>query len=139
MPPHRKVRTIVIRTLRQLLFGATSLNTRHPQPRRFLPTAAFYDKAGAIGSPLPSPTGSSFGDDAYTLTGYGELSSESAFMLPPSPTQTIKYRYRAYRPKLARLRKQRSSASKSSLKTKSSAYHPSVRPPFLFLVPSRRG
>ncbi|OJT06274.1 hypothetical protein TRAPUB_2854 [Trametes pubescens] len=97
----------------------------HRKPRRFLPTAAFYDKAGAIGSPLPSPTGSSFGDDAYTLTGYGELSSESAFMLPPSPTQTIKYRYRAYRPKLARLRKQRSSASKSSLKTKSSAYHPS--------------
>ena len=41
-------------------------------------------------------------DEEYTLTGYGELSAEAAFTLPPSPTQTIKYRYRAYRPKLAR-------------------------------------
>ncbi|KAH9856745.1 hypothetical protein C2E23DRAFT_882061 [Lenzites betulinus] len=113
------------------------------KPRRFLSNAAFYDKAGAIadgGSPQPSPTASSFfwdgagpfggaadkgaeSDEEYTLTGYGEMSSESAFTLPPSPTQTIKYRYRAYRPKLARLRKQRSSASKGPLKTKSSAYH----------------
>ncbi|KAI0827677.1 hypothetical protein BC628DRAFT_1418296 [Trametes gibbosa] len=117
----------------------------HRKPRRFLSDNAFYDKAGAIadgGSPPVSPTSSSFfwegagpiggavdkgaeSDDEYTLTGYGEMSSESAFMLPPSPTQTIKYRYRAYRPKLARLRKQRSSASKGGLKTKSNAYHSS--------------
>ncbi|KAI0667111.1 hypothetical protein C8Q78DRAFT_1056590 [Trametes maxima] len=111
----------------------------HRKPRRFLTTASFYDSAGAIadGSPQPSPTASSFfwdgtgsgmnvdrgadSDDEYTLTGYGELSSEAAFMLPPSPTQTIKYRYRAYRPKLARLRKLRSSASKAPLKAKSGA------------------
>ncbi|KAI0366713.1 hypothetical protein BV20DRAFT_1055377 [Pilatotrama ljubarskyi] len=129
----------------------------HRKPRRFLTTtSSFYDSAGAIadyvGSPLPSPTttsgfnypwnarrlsvdnskgGESDGEDEYTLTGYGELSTEDAFMLPPSPTQTIKYRYRAYRPKLARLRgKYRSSLSASKgplLKTtgKSGASRPS--------------
>ncbi|KAI0359217.1 hypothetical protein OH77DRAFT_1586852 [Trametes cingulata] len=127
----------------------------HRKPRRFLTTASsFYDSAGAIadcvGTPLPSPTttsgfnfpwnarrmsvdqpkgGESDGEDEYTLTGYGELSTEDAFMLPPSPTQTIKYRYRAYRPKLARLRgKYRSSASKGPLQKttgKSSTARPS--------------
>ena len=67
-------------------------------------------------------------DDEYTLTGYGEMSTEGAFTLPPSPTQTIKYRYRAYRPKLARLarKKNRTTANGTPLKTKSSAYHTSV-------------
>ncbi|KAI9061453.1 hypothetical protein FKP32DRAFT_945855 [Trametes sanguinea] len=120
----------------------------HRKPRRFLAAASFYDKSGAIadGSPQPSPTASTFfydpyggagpmdmvvdraaesgdEDDEYTLTGYGEMSAEDGFMLPPSPTQTIKYRYRAYRPKLARLRKIRSSASKGPLKTKAGAHH----------------
>ncbi|KAI8978220.1 hypothetical protein BD414DRAFT_466245 [Trametes punicea] len=120
----------------------------HRKPRRILATTTFYDKAGAIadGSPQPSPTASTFwegnarvgvgmnvvdkgteSDDEYTLTGFGEMSTEDAFMLPPSPTQTIKYRYRAYRPKLARLRKHRSSASKGPLKAKASAHRSSVR------------
>ncbi|OSC98412.1 hypothetical protein PYCCODRAFT_1523042 [Trametes coccinea BRFM310] len=125
----------------------------HRKPRRFLTTASFYDKSGAIadGSPQPSPTASTFfwdaygqagagpmdvvvdrgaesdDDDEYTLTGYGEMSTEDGFMLPPSPTQTIKYRYRAYRPKLARLRKIRSSASKGPLKVKAAGHHSSVR------------
>ncbi|KAL7277573.1 hypothetical protein ACG7TL_008498 [Trametes sanguinea] len=122
----------------------------HRKPRRFLTSASFYDKSGAIadGSPQPSPTASTFfwdaygqggagpmdvvvdrgaesDDDEYTLTGYGEMSIEDGFMLPPSPTQTIKYRYRAYRPKLARLRKIRSSASKGPLKMKAAGHHSS--------------
>ncbi|CDO72609.1 hypothetical protein BN946_scf184985.g28 [Trametes cinnabarina] len=119
----------------------------HRKPRRYLTTASFYDKAGAIadGSPQPSPTAATFfwnggagrgalevvdkgadsDDDEYTLTGYGEMSTDDAFMLPPSPTQTIKYRYRAYRPKLARLRKVRSSASKGPLKMKAGGHHSS--------------
>ncbi|KAI0801451.1 hypothetical protein C8Q74DRAFT_1242151 [Fomes fomentarius] len=67
-------------------------------------------------------------DDEYTLTGYGEMSTDGLFTLPPSPTQTIKYRYRAYRPKLARIgRKHRTAAAngRTPLKTKSSAYHTS--------------
>ncbi|KAI0629706.1 hypothetical protein C8Q77DRAFT_1161272 [Trametes polyzona] len=128
----------------------------HRKPRRFLPTTSFYDKAGAIadGSPPSSPTTSSFGmdgmddDAAYTLTAYGELSTtaERAFMLPPSPTQTIKYRYRAYRPKLARLagRKHRSSASASVLnggplkgKGKSSADYASILNAYLSGTPGQ--
>ncbi|KAI0746603.1 hypothetical protein C8Q80DRAFT_1271471 [Daedaleopsis nitida] len=115
--------------------------------RTALLTGSFYDKSGAINDGLPSPTvarnpdrdfdfyastisqdaGGAGSDDEYTLTGYGELSTEDAFMLPPSPTQTIKYRYRAYRPKLARIgKKYRMSANgRTPLKTKSSAYHPS--------------
>ena len=42
------------------------------------------------------------GDGGYTLTAKGELSPADAFTLPPSPTQTLKHRYRVYRPKLAR-------------------------------------
>ncbi|RPD64587.1 hypothetical protein L226DRAFT_529035 [Lentinus tigrinus ALCF2SS1-7] len=115
-------------------------------------TGSFYDKSGAINDGLPSPTATSFrdrhrdfdrymddmrggaaedngadSDDEYTLTGYGEMSTDDPFTLPPSPTQTIKYRYRAYRPKLAKLgKKYRTAANgRTPLKTKSSAYHPS--------------
>ncbi|KAI0706263.1 hypothetical protein C8T65DRAFT_652151 [Cerioporus squamosus] len=115
-------------------------------------TGSFYDKSGAIADGLPSPTTTSFrdrgrdfdvdmgagkggagedkgadSDDEYTLTGYGEMSTDDPFTLPPSPTQTIKYRYRAYRPKLAKLgKKYRTAANgRTPLKTKSSAYHPS--------------
>ncbi|KAH9923152.1 uncharacterized protein BXZ73DRAFT_9991, partial [Epithele typhae] len=66
------------------------------------------------------------GDEGYTLTGYGELSSDEPFTLPPSPTQTIKYRYCAFRPKakLARLgSKSARSRALAGLKTSSSAYH----------------
>ncbi len=137
-----------------------------PQPqalarRTALLTASFYDRSGAIGDGLPSPTTSTpsrrnpdrdfdldcgyntpsarmgargrgrsgdDSDDEYTLTGYGEMSTDELFTLPPSPTQTIKYRYRAYRPKLARIgRKHRTAANgRTPLKTKSSAYHTSV-------------
>lgn len=137
-----------------------------PQPqalarRTALLTASFYDRSGAIGDGLPSPTtstpsrrnpdrdfdldcgyntpsprvgargrgrSSDDSDDEYTLTGYGEMSTDELFTLPPSPTQTIKYRYRAYRPKLARIgRKHRTAANgRTPLKTKSSAYHTSV-------------
>lgn len=78
-------------------------------------------------------------DDEYTLTGYGEMSTDDQFMLPPSPTQTIKYRYRAYRPKLARLgKKYRNAANgRTPLKTKSSAYHPSVSHSIYTLTASR--
>ncbi|RDX46728.1 hypothetical protein OH76DRAFT_1419980 [Lentinus brumalis] len=112
-------------------------------------SGSFYDKSGAIGDELPSPTTTSFrdreygmgragagawedtgadSDDEYCLTGYGEMSTtEYLFGLPPSPTQTIKYRYRAYRPKLAKLGKKYRTAAdgRTPLKTKSSAYHPS--------------
>ena len=83
-------------------------------------------------------------DDEYTLTGYGEMSTDDQFMLPPSPTQTIKYRYRAYRPKLARLgKKYRNAANgRTPLKTKSSAYHAasdyaSILGPYLSGFPGR--
>ncbi|TBU40712.1 hypothetical protein BD309DRAFT_966837 [Dichomitus squalens] len=111
-------------------------------------TGSFYDKSGAIGeSALPSPTTTGFrdrdrdadmmsettstrggddSDDEYCLTGYGEMSTDEPFTLPPSPTQTIKYRYRAYRPKLARIsKKYRAAANGGTGKTKSSAYHKS--------------
>ncbi|RDX46726.1 hypothetical protein OH76DRAFT_813156 [Lentinus brumalis] len=111
-------------------------------------TGSFYDKSGSIGDGQPSPTVTSFrersfdmgsgkggatedtgadSDDEYCLTGYGEMSTDGPFTLPPSPTQTIKYRYRAYRPKLAKLGKKYRTAAdgRTPLKTKSSAYHAS--------------
>ena len=129
-------------------------------------TGSFYDKSGAIGeSALPSPTATSFrerardvdmmsdtastrgggagdddSDDEYCLTGYGEMSTDEPFTLPPSPTQTIKYRYRAYRPKLARIHKKyRAAANGGTGKTKSSAYHKSVSVSRPHLPPSGHG
>ena len=79
-------------------------------------------------------------DDEYCLTGYGEMSTDEPFTLPPSPTQTIKYRYRAYRPKLARIHKKyRAAANGGTGKTKSSAYHKSVSVSRPCLAPSGHG
>ena len=112
-------------------------------------TGSFYDKSGAIAdSTVASPAATSVrdadmadatsnrggngrgggvdSDDECCLSGYGELSSDAMFMLPPSPTQTIQYRYPAYRTKLAKMNKKRHVAAGGTGKTKSSAYHKSV-------------
>ena len=109
-------------------------------------TGSFYDKSGAIAdSTVASPAATSVrdadmadatssrggngrgggddSDDECCLSGYGELSSDAMFMLPPSPTQTIQYRYPAYRTKLAKMNKKRHVAAGGTGKTKSSAYH----------------
>ncbi|KAI0764373.1 hypothetical protein BD413DRAFT_615819 [Trametes elegans] len=137
MPPVRKPRRFLASDSFYDKSGAIA-DGRSPPPSPTTPTAPYssrtrldardWDWDGARNG-----SGSGHGsvgmdeDDEYTLTGYGELSAEAAFTLPPSPTQTIKYRYRAYRPKLARgLRKLRSSASRgpaSTLKTKAGGYH----------------
>ncbi|KAI0333328.1 hypothetical protein GY45DRAFT_1319956 [Cubamyces sp. BRFM 1775] len=145
MPPHRKPRRILTDASFYDKAGAIADGSPQPSPTA---TTSFWDGSGSFygsrsgGSGLIARSGSgrmdvdrgaeSEDDDEYTLTGYGEMSTEAAFMLPPSPTQTIKYRYRAYRPKLARLRKHRSSASAAassklaplgSLKAKAGAHH----------------
>ncbi|KAI1791980.1 hypothetical protein LXA43DRAFT_888186, partial [Ganoderma leucocontextum] len=123
-------------------------------------TGSFYDKSGAIGdtTAVASPTATSFrgrdtgdaassrGDDSddddadeYCLTGYGEMSSDTPFMLPPSPTETVKYRYRAYRPKLARIsKKYRAAANGGTGKTKSNAYHSKSSSPSALVMSSCR-
>ncbi|KAM5538354.1 hypothetical protein V8D89_007956 [Ganoderma adspersum] len=109
-------------------------------------TGSFYDKSGAIAdTSVASPAATSVrdadmaeaassrgrsggrggddSDDECCLSGYGEMSSDTMFMLPPSPTQTIQYRYPAYRTKLAKMNKKRRAAAGGTSKTKSSAYH----------------
>ncbi|KAM5534124.1 hypothetical protein V8D89_012215 [Ganoderma adspersum] len=106
-------------------------------------TGSFYDKSGAIAdtTAVASPAATSVRDadmaeaassragggddldDECCLSGYGEMSSDTMFMLPPSPTQTIQYRYPAYRTKLAKMNKKRRAAAGGTSKTKSSAYH----------------
>ena len=121
------------------LFVGTDAHVSLQLRRTATLTGSFYDKSGAIGeSALPSPTATSFrerardvdmmsdtastrgggagdddSDDEYCLTGYGEMSTDEPFTLPPSPTQTIKYRYRAYRPKLADRKSTRLNSSHS--------------------------
>ncbi|PIL31063.1 hypothetical protein GSI_05759 [Ganoderma sinense ZZ0214-1] len=109
--------------------------------------SSFYDKSGAIGDTAAAASssatslrdtemtdavatargraegGNDTDDDECCLTGYGEMSSDAMFMLPPSPTQTIQYRYPAYRAKLAKMNKKRRAAAGGTGKTKSSAYH----------------
>ena len=103
-------------------------------------SGSFYDRRGAIADSPPSPRGGAgatplaeegSGDDGgYTLTAYGELSpEEQRFTLPPSPTQTVKHRYRAFRPaaagkaKLARALGPKQARAQAGAKTSSSAYH----------------
>ena len=76
------------------------------------------------GGTAPLEDGYDSDDGGYTLTAYGEMSSEAdMFHLPPSPTQTIKYRYRAYRPKAKLARLGGKSRAQAGGKTTSSAYH----------------
>ena len=79
-------------------------------------------------------------DDEHCLTGYGEVSTETPFMLPPSPTQTVKYRYRAYRPKRAGVsKKYRAAKAKSSASLNNKSVSPRHLPLLLAPVVSPEG